>query len=161
MNGGLWEAFPGVHDLTSGPAEDGLLLDINGTAFGLPAPVDVAGVHESVTLTDDTGMTICSDTDGDGKVDSMSVVTFDGGWSSWRLQESMAEDPSDRDMPVSLVTEGSGSGGDHVESPDDQKGVEQEECLTEWHDIPPSTPGNGRGSWDARGWECVDRGNWG
>lgn len=163
MNG-TWDEFPGAADLE--PLDgtglgDRLLLDLDGTTFGLPAAAESPGLEESVTLTDETGMTICSDTDGDGRVDSMSVVTFDGGWSSWRLQECMSYTGTD----VSSVTEsdntpvshGDGSPGTNA----GENGAEQGEPYGQWEEVPPSTPGNGRRLWDARGWECVDRGKWG
>jgi hypothetical protein len=49
----------------------------------------------SVTLADDKGMTICADTDGDGTVDYLSVVGFDGSWSAWRRLGSIAGDIPD------------------------------------------------------------------
>lgn len=171
--------FPGASGLDPvDPAQvdgvgDGLLLDLGDETFGLPAShvldglEEVAGVEESVTLSDDTGMTICSDTDGDGRVDAVSVVTFDGGWSSWRRQDCMAgvRGATEISPDVSSVTtngEGTGEsmlGEEHTEQ--GEHGAEQGRRDGEWYGVPPSTPGNGRGSWDPRGWECVDRGNWG
>lgn len=46
------------------------------------------GVEESVTIADDQGMSILSDTDGDGRVDYVSSVSYDGQWSAWRWIES-------------------------------------------------------------------------
>ena len=46
------------------------------------------GVEESVTIADDQGMSILSDTDGDGKVDYVSSVSYDGQWSAWRWIEA-------------------------------------------------------------------------
>lgn len=46
------------------------------------------GVEESVTIADDQGMSILSDTDGDGKVDYVSSVSYDGQWSAWRWMET-------------------------------------------------------------------------
>lgn len=173
---GAWDvsAFPGVGEFT-GDAGDGLLLDLDGMTFGVP------GEGSSVTVSDDTGMTICSDTDGDGRVDSMSVVTFDGGWSSWRLQARMtdgetAEGAEGADggagntaggmvADVSSVTHVPETAGtvDGGPSPDSVSGRGQEQGKQETvlPDVPPATPGNGRETWDTRGWKCVDRGNWG
>jgi hypothetical protein len=162
----------GLDPVTAGQAEsgEGLLLDLGDVTFGLPVSHRLPG-EESVTLTDDTGMIICADTDGDGRVDTLSVVTFDGGWSSWRRQDCMRDaaggspGASEIHADVSSVTS---SGEDGVENITGRGMVGSTETIGEqgerygaWADVPPATPGNGRGSWDARGWECVDRGNWG
>lgn len=68
------------------PATDGhLILDIGDVSYGLPASHDLGedAAEDAVTLTDDRGMAVCSDTDGDGHVDRLSVVGFDGSWSHW------------------------------------------------------------------------------
>lgn len=55
------------------------------------------GVEESVTIADDQGMSILSDTDGDGKVDYVSSVSYDGRWSAWRwIETGEAEGASER-----------------------------------------------------------------
>ena len=55
------------------------------------------GVEESVTIADDQGMSILSDTDGDGKVDYVSSVSYDGQWSAWRwIEPAEAEGASSR-----------------------------------------------------------------
>lgn len=55
------------------------------------------GVEESVTIADDQGMSILSDTDGDGKVDYVSSVSYDGQWSAWRwIETGEAEGASER-----------------------------------------------------------------
>ncbi|WP_293818179.1 DUF6802 family protein [uncultured Corynebacterium sp.] len=55
------------------------------------------GVEESVTIADDQGMSILSDTDGDGKVDYVSSVSYDGQWSAWRwIEDAEAEGASPR-----------------------------------------------------------------
>ncbi|WP_296107629.1 DUF6802 family protein [uncultured Corynebacterium sp.] len=55
------------------------------------------GVEESVTIADDQGMSILSDTDGDGKVDYVSSVSYDGQWSAWRwIETGEAEGASQR-----------------------------------------------------------------
>ncbi|WP_186314612.1 DUF6802 family protein [Corynebacterium glyciniphilum] len=149
-----------------GTTGSGLLLDLGDETFGLPGSCVLPG-EESVTLADETGMTICADTDGDGRVDTLSVVTFDGGWSSWRRQDCMdgSATVTEMDTDVSSVTaEGPGTGECMLDGGSAEQGEHAGELGRQahgTHDVPPSTPGNGRGSWDARGWECVDRGNWG
>ncbi|WP_291479248.1 DUF6802 family protein [Corynebacterium sp.] len=154
----------------TGGTGGGLLLDLGDLTFGLPVSHSLPG-EESVTLTDDTGMTICADTDGDGRVDTLSVVTFDGGWSSWRRLDCMRDPaagstgPAEIHADVSSVTStgpdtGASIAGEGVPGQVDHPG-EQGGREGSPPGLPPATPGNGRGSWDARGWECVDRGNWG
>lgn len=159
--------LPGMESLmptATGGGTDRLTVDLDGTSYELPASTTVPGheiVEESVTLTDETGMTILSDTDGDGHVDYMSVVTFDGGWSAWRREAVMTDMPTD-DMPgVSSVTIYSSQG-----EPDcpartvnpQGKGVPGNGESSE---TPPGTPENGTANWDVVGWECVERGQWG
>lgn len=153
-----------------GTTGSGLLLDLGDETFGLSGSCVLPG-EESVTLADETGMTICADTDGDGRVDTLSVVTFDGGWSSWRRQDCMdgsaaaTEAATEVDTDVSSVTaEGPDTGDCMLDGGVAEQGERAGELGRQAHgahDVPPSTPENGRGSWDARGWECVDRGNWG
>ena len=72
-------------DQVDSATEGHLVLDIGGVSYGLPASHDLGedAVEDAVTLTDDRGMAVCADTDGDGHVDRLSVVGFDGSWSHW------------------------------------------------------------------------------
>ena len=49
------------------------------------ADLDGDGFMEAVTLGDDRGLTVYTDADGDGTVDHVSTVRFDGSYDSWRL----------------------------------------------------------------------------
>lgn len=73
--------------------EHGLLMDVHGTDYRVPAMED----EESATFTDEEGMSILADTDGDGRIDYVSHVTFDGQWSAWRwndpAQHALANPP--------------------------------------------------------------------
>lgn len=71
--------------------ETGLLMEVHGTDYRVPALED----EESATFTSDDGMSILADTDGDGRIDYVSNVTFDGQWSAWRWQ-----DPADSNAPL-------------------------------------------------------------
>ncbi|HIW90981.1 MAG TPA: hypothetical protein H9870_04880 [Candidatus Corynebacterium avicola] len=176
-NHGEGLGLPGIGGLE--PSEtlaDGLTIDLGGVSYDLPAPVTGDDlVEESVTLTDDSGMTICSDTDGDGLVDYMSVVTFDGGWSAWRREASMTDsagssditggvDPAEDDAPgkgpsgVSSITSGASELGSE---PSETLQVEVTIGSDGASDVPPTTPENGTGIWNAVGWKCVERGRWG
>lgn len=57
-----------------------LLMEVDGMEFFVPAIED----EESATFADEEGMSILADTDGDGRIDYVSNVTFDGQWSAWR-----------------------------------------------------------------------------
>ncbi|WP_297667135.1 DUF6802 family protein [uncultured Corynebacterium sp.] len=68
-----------------------------GSDPGARAWYGSGGVEESVTIADDQGMSILSDTDGDGKVDYVSSVSYDGRWSAWRwIETGEAEGVSER-----------------------------------------------------------------
>lgn len=68
-----------------------------GSDPGARAWYGSGGVEESVTIADDQGMSILSDTDGDGKVDYVSSVSYDGQWSAWRwIETGEAEGASQR-----------------------------------------------------------------
>lgn len=68
-----------------------------GSDPGARAWYGSGGVEESVTIADDQGMSILSDTDGDGKVDYVSSVSYDGRWSAWRwIETGEAEGASER-----------------------------------------------------------------
>ncbi|HIW95836.1 MAG TPA: hypothetical protein H9867_05050 [Candidatus Corynebacterium gallistercoris] len=89
-------AHPAVHgtpaDPSSEPSHGGeftgrdghyLRVEHHGREYTVGNPA-ATSPPESVTLADDTSMSILSDTDGDGKVDYVSSVQFNGRWSAWR-----------------------------------------------------------------------------
>lgn len=100
--GGLGD-FGGLDGLNNYDTVDGggvvpdghLVLDIAGVSYGLPASHDLGegATEEAVTLTDDRGMAVCADTDGDGHVDRVSVVGFDGSWSAWERRRDAGTGP--------------------------------------------------------------------
>lgn len=49
------------------------------------ADLDGDGFMEALTLEDHRGLTVYTDVDGDGTVDHVSTVRFDGSYDSWRL----------------------------------------------------------------------------
>lgn len=84
--------------LPSGPAEHpSLAVAIDGRIYDLGDPgVDpISGsVMEAVSLEDEQGMSIFTDTNGDGIVDEITTVRFDGSFDKWRCevpQEGTAE----------------------------------------------------------------------
>lgn len=68
-------------------ADNGLVLGVDGVDYLIPTLHD----EESATFADDDGMSILADTDGDGRVDYVSNVTFDGQWSAWKWREPQDE----------------------------------------------------------------------
>lgn len=71
------------------------LLDIGGGE----GPELPEGVADSVTIADDEGLTIYTDADGDGAVDEITQVRFDGTWASW-------------DAPAGVAGQGGDGGSD-------------------------------------------------
>ncbi|WP_448852627.1 DUF6802 family protein [Corynebacterium sp. 335C] len=66
----------------------GMLVRLGDAVLDL-GPVDAEpGVADSVTLADDDGLTIYTDTDGDGTVDEIVTVRFDGTWESWDTSDA-------------------------------------------------------------------------
>ena len=137
--------------LGNGDAGTGMVIDIGGELFDLgagTADTDSDGVADSVTLADDRGLSIFTDVDGDGTVDHVTTVLFDGTWETWRAD---GEIPSARtdvclpgDSPYKRVDDASVPfGGDSV-------GVEMP-----WGEAPrmPAT-------WDTTAWELREHGRW-
>lgn len=70
------------------PVGDGVL------DLGSPeADLDGDGFMEAVTRDDGRGLTVYTDVDGDGTVDHISTVRFDGTYDSWRLANPTAGVP--------------------------------------------------------------------
>nr|WP_205570506.1 DUF6802 family protein [Corynebacterium lactis] len=117
---GLGEAVP----LADGEVGNGLVVVVDGQAVDL-------GEESSVTLADDSGLSVYSDLDGDGEVDHVTTVRFDGSWESWSSEESWASEVGGERM------ESAGSEG--------QKRAEPESVV----------------NWDAYSWEQSTTGRWG
>lgn len=77
-----------------------LILGLDGVDYRIPTHDD----EESATFADEEGMSILADTDGDGRVDYVSKVTFDGQWSAWKWREPQ-ESPL---LPLNGVAEEGG-----------------------------------------------------
>src|SRR5699024_7948236 len=70
------------------PSSLGLHVPVGDDVLDLGSPeadLDGDGFMEAVTLGDDRGLTVYTDADGDGTVDHVSTVRFDGSYDSWRL----------------------------------------------------------------------------
>lgn len=74
--------MPEIPRIPTAEPENTLLMGVDGVDYEIPTFRD----EESATFTDDEGMSILADTDGDGRVDFVSNVTFDGRFSAWRWQ---------------------------------------------------------------------------
>lgn len=97
--GGAWNAGPGGWDAgadgwgagepgpdaadVAGGGAGGMVVRLGDAVVDL-GPADAEpGVADSVTVADDDGLTIYTDTDGDGTVDEIVTVKFDGTWETW------------------------------------------------------------------------------
>lgn len=58
----------------------GMIVKVGGEVFDLGHPGEMAG---TVTLADDRGMSIFADRDGDGAVDRVTTMLYDGTWETW------------------------------------------------------------------------------
>ena len=70
------------------PSSLGLHVPVGDEVLDLGSPeadLDGDGFREAVTRGDDRGLTVDTDVDGDGTVDHVSTVRFDGSYDSWRL----------------------------------------------------------------------------
>lgn len=64
----------------------GLVVEVDGQLY------DLGDDEGSITLADDSGLSIYSDLDGDGTVDHVTTVRFDGTWESWSSDDVRATD---------------------------------------------------------------------
>ena len=63
-----------------------LVVEVDGQLY------DLGDDEGSITLADDSGLSIYSDLDGDGTVDHVTTVRFDGTWESWSSDDVRAAD---------------------------------------------------------------------
>lgn len=84
---GLGEATP----LADGEVGTGLVVVVDGQSF------DLGEEESSVTLADCDGLSVYSDMDGDGEVDHVTTVRFDGTWESWNSPVEDSESAGDVD----------------------------------------------------------------
>lgn len=87
-----YSAVPDVCGLADAPLAEpsslGLHVPVGDGVLDLGSPeadLDGDGFMEAVTRGDDRGLTVYTDVDGDGAVDHVSTVRFDGSYDSWRL----------------------------------------------------------------------------
>ena len=85
-------AVPDVCGLDGAPLAEptslGLHVPVGEGVLDLGSPeadLDGDGFMEAVTRGDGRGVTVYTDVDGDGTVDHVSTVRFDGSYDSWRL----------------------------------------------------------------------------
>ena len=78
------------------PSSLGLHVPVGDEVLDLGSPeadLDGDGFMEAVTRGDVRGLTVYTDVDGDGTVDHVSTVRFDGSYDSWRLANPAAGVP--------------------------------------------------------------------
>ena len=117
----------------TGGAAGGMILEIGGEWFDLGPGVgdgDDDGIADSVTLADDRGLSIYSDVDGDGTVDHVTTVLFDGTYETWTAAAASDSTPK---------SSGGTPSGVWADSVDKRES--------------PST-------WGAHEWERGERGRW-
>lgn len=127
-----------------------LLFTLDGVDYAIPDPEGL----DSATFTNEEGMTIVSDLDGDGRVDYVSTVSFDGHWAAWRPGGSGGSD----DSPT---TENGGNfmvgrGGVLKNEEENTAGTGATDGTT-----PDASPEIHNETWSIDRWKCVDRGGWG
>ena len=118
--------------------------------YAIPDPEGL----DSATFTNEEGMTIVSDLDGDGRVDYVSTVSFDGHRAAWRPEGSGGSD----DSPT---TENGGNfmvgrGGVLKNEEENPAGTGATDGTT-----PDASPEIHNETWSVDRWKCVDRGEWG
>lgn len=82
---GLEAATP-IDGQSVGGEGAGLVVEVDGQLY------DLGDDEGSITLADDSGLSIYSDLDGDGTVDHVTTVRFDGTWESWSSDDVKAVD---------------------------------------------------------------------
>ncbi|MCT1547991.1 DUF6802 family protein [Corynebacterium amycolatum] len=82
---GLEAATP-IDGQSAGIGDAGLVVEVDGQLY------DLGDDEGSITLADDSGLSIYSDLDGDGAVDHVTTVRFDGTWESWSSDDVRAAD---------------------------------------------------------------------
>ncbi len=117
------------------PNETILLWEFRGEEYLVPADID----SDAATIADDKGLRVLADTDGDGRVDYVSSVDFDGSWSAWRWQQDAAQLRNyHAEAPQGKITD-----------------------LQEYGNVGGVTPEQGGKIWEVGAWKCVERGEWG
>ncbi|WP_311488308.1 DUF6802 family protein [uncultured Corynebacterium sp.] len=122
--GDIFSHLPAEPDATG---RQDMVFSVGGSEYAIPNPQGLG----SATFTGEDGVTTVSDLDGDGHVDYVSNVSYDGKWTAWRPDG--AADAKENGQQMSEPVEG----------------------------VAESTPNEVSKTWDAGRWECVDRGEWG
>ena len=123
--------------LAEGQTGEGLVVVVDGQAY------DLGGHEDSVTLADAQGLSIYADLDGDGTVDHVTTVRFDGTWQSWALPEELSQQ-----VASSVAEAAAGTAAEAAVSPAPSAGA-----------VGDAAAGAVAG-WDAYCWESDGRGNW-
>lgn len=116
--------------------DDWLAVDLGGHRFTVPAESATA----SLTIHEPDRFNILSDRDGDGLIDHISAITYDGTWTAWQVSGGH---PAGAESAGVAGEGGVVTGGEEVE---DTGGV---------------TPDQAGEKGQGERWECVEWGQWG
>ena len=143
---GLAEAKP-INDVS---VASGLVVTIDGQSFDLG--IAGAGTADltyggSITLADDRGLSIYADIDGDGAVDHVTTVLFDGSWQTWNTHADGV--PSEGHSHLAADGSVGTPAEDSVHHTNEGENVDVTQTTS------PSVK-----QWDAYAWEQEGRGKW-
>ena len=135
--------------LAEGQTGEGLVVVVDGQAY------DLGGHEDSVTLADAQGLSIYADLDGDGTVDHVTTVRFDGTWQSWALPEELSQQ---------VASSVAGTAAEAAVSPAPSAGAVGDAAAGAVGDAAAGAVGDAAAGavagWDAYCWESDGRGNW-
>ena len=147
--------------LAEGQTGEGLVVVVDGQAY------DLGGHEDSVTSADAQGLSIYADLDGDGTVDHVTTVRFDGTWQSWALPEELSQQ-----VASSVAEAAAGTAAEAAVSPAPSAGAVGDAAAGAVGDAAAGAVGDAAAGavgdaaagavagWDAYCWESDGRGNW-
>ncbi|MBV7296053.1 hypothetical protein KRX51_09040 [Corynebacterium sp. TAE3-ERU12] len=166
---GLGDAVP----VDSGVVDDGMVLRVGDQLF----QVGHTGVADaSVTLADDRGLSIFSDRDGDGAVDHVTTILFDGSYETWegepprvtpgaeeceRTEVGLRGQESAFVQGVNDQASGPSGAGEYADSAIDTGDLEDGGGADQKGVDVDAFSGVGTAGWDASMWERIEIGRWG
>ncbi len=135
--------------LAEGQTGEGLVVVVDGQAY------DLGGHEDSVTLADAQGLSIYADLDGDGTVDHVTTVRFDGTWQSWALPEELSQQVASS-VAGTAAEAAAGTAAEAAVSPAPSAGAVGDAAAGAVGDAAAGAVAG----WDAYCWESDGLGNW-